>query len=103
MEGTVIDSSPQLNYHYNMPSNDANKILGLPVIYKDYIEDIIMFQQVFDKRKSSAVDSDDLSPLTNTIALRFSFTKKTFAFKYFTFLDLFSDLGGVGSAITAII
>ena len=103
MEGTVIESTPQMNYHYNLPNNEALKVFGLPVIFQDRQEDLFLFDQVFDLRQASPVDSDDLTPLTNTVDLRFTFTKKTFEFHYFTLLDLFSDLGGIGSGLGAII
>lgn len=86
-----------------MPNEDATKVLGLPVIFKDRQEDLFLFDQEFDIRQSSPVDNDDFSPLTNTVDLRFSFTKKTFEFHYFTLFDLFSDLGGIGSGIGMII
>jgi hypothetical protein len=79
------------------------KVLGYPVIFKDFKVDFLLFDQVFDIRQASDVDMDDLEPFTNTVSLRFSFTKKTFAFTYFTLFDLFADLGGVGSGIASIL
>jgi hypothetical protein len=92
-----------MNYHYNLPNEHATKIFGLPVLFKDRQEDLFLFDQVFDIRQSSPLDSDDFTPLTNTIDLRFTFTKKTFEFTYYTLFDLFSSLGGIGSGIGAII
>ena len=58
---------------------------------------------MFDIRQSSPIDSNDFIPLTNTVDLRFTFTKKTFEFTYYTMFDLFSSLGGIGSGIGAVI
>jgi hypothetical protein len=92
-----------MNYHYNLPNEHAMKIFGFPIIFKDRQEDLFLFDQVFDIRQSSPVDSDDFTPLTNTVSLRFTFTKMTFEFHYYTLFDLFSSLGGIGSGIGAII
>lgn len=105
--------------------------MGIPVMFKDYENDILMFDPVLDLRESIEISEDEKEygyhlvfdpPLTtsfsemtdkqkrtangklyNDISFQYIFEKKTFTFNYYTVLDLFTELCGIGNGIAAVL
>jgi hypothetical protein len=59
VEKTTLDCSPQKNFHENMPKNDAIRILGFTIFYHDFKEELIIYDQEFDRRQALNLPSDE--------------------------------------------
>ena len=101
---TTIDSAPQTNSHLAQPKIGGKTILGYPISFGNYEEQIMKFSPENDIRMIFKLDQDKVDTfktLPIDLNFRFTFTEQVFEYQYFSIKDLLADIGGVGGAIAA--
>ena len=81
------------------------RILGLPIRFRDYKQDILLFDPILDVRETIEMDDEEkkASVFFNEISFQYIFEKKTFRYNYYTIGDLFSALCGISNGIGAVL
>jgi hypothetical protein len=68
------------------------RIFGIPIMFKDYKQDILIFDPELEVRESIELTEDgkNASLFFNEVSFQYIFEKKTFTFNYYTVGDLFT-------------
>jgi hypothetical protein len=104
LQDTTLDSAPQQNSYLGLPKIGGKQILGYPIAFGDYKEEIMKFSPENDIRMIFPLSTDEIDNfemLPVKLGFRFTFTEQVFVYQYFSLKDLLADIGGVGGAITA--
>lgn len=78
--------------------------LGIPLFFKDYKQDILLFDPVLDMLEIEEGDEDNLEDTMRVkIGFAYIFEKRNFIYNYYTIFDLFNALCGLGNALATFI
>lgn len=102
----MFETRPELNLYKDMiDAKSELRIIGLPVKFADYKQDVLMFDPILDTRQNIELSKEEkeASVFYNSISFQYIFEKKTFRFNYYTISDLFSALCGIGNGIQAVL
>jgi hypothetical protein len=103
LDPVSLESQPQKNSYLGL--KPTMWVFGYPVMFVDFKEKLIKLESVYDKRRPLKLPIDDRGnpdvESINRISLRFVFFEEQYTFAYFSFMDMLSELGGIGAMIQA--
>lgn len=86
-------------------TTELEQFLGIPLFYKNYEKDVLLFNPFLDLLEIEEPDEEDITNdkcekcMTVKIGFAYIFEKKDFIYKYYYLLDLFNALAGLGNAL----
>lgn len=88
-----------------MDAQSDKRIMGLPISFADFKQDILLFDPIIDRRENIEMTDEEkeASNFFNEISFQYIFEKKTFRFNYYKLGDVFTAICGIGNGITAIL
>jgi len=105
---SLLETTPQLATYNDMPNekvtNELEQFLGIPIFFKDYEQDILLFDPVLDMLEIEEGDDDNMEEKMRVkIGFAYIFEKRNFIYNYYTLFDLFNALTGLGNALATFV